>query len=145
VPLADLSRTFKEAGLHFLGQTYLGAKDTENFIKEIAGLDEETRDAVLSIHRSGMIPDQQSGYLMAALGRYRLKIAKFPVVGRTRRQTPIGNKRHDSRVIRRIGRTDQLRNSTAEIGNKPCGAGRTSQGIERVSGRRRGTIAIAAD
>lgn len=68
VPIADLSRVFKEAGLNFLGQLYIGCKDTEKFIKGISGMDEDTRNAILSIHRSGMVPDSQSAYLVAALG-----------------------------------------------------------------------------
>jgi len=78
VPLADLSRMFKDAGLHFLGQTYLGSKDTENFIKDIAGLDEDTRSVVLHIHRSGMITDHQSAYLLAALGSVSSEDCEVP-------------------------------------------------------------------
>ncbi len=78
VPLADLSGAFEEAGLHFLGQTYLGSQDTENFIKDIAGLDENTRNAILHIHRSGMIPDYQTSYVLAALGTVAAEDRSIP-------------------------------------------------------------------
>jgi predicted dehydrogenase/glycosyltransferase involved in cell wall biosynthesis/2-polyprenyl-3-methyl-5-hydroxy-6-metoxy-1,4-benzoquinol methylase len=66
--LIDLSAIFKAAGLHFLGQIFLGESWTEAFIKGFEGLDHSTRNQILTIHRSPLIPKAQKSYLIAALG-----------------------------------------------------------------------------
>lgn len=68
VPLADLSAAFRAAGLQFVGQAVMGGTWTENFIGDLAGLDPALRDEVLAVHRSPVIPDEQRGYLVAAVG-----------------------------------------------------------------------------
>ena len=68
VPLADLSSAFNAAGLHFVGQTFIGQTWTEGFITNLSGLDRATRDQILQIHRSPLISDSQKAYLVAALG-----------------------------------------------------------------------------
>src|SRR5262249_3523816 len=75
VPLLDLSAAFKGAGLHFIGQTFLGDEWTENFIESVGGLGSEARELsnglckeLIEIHRSPLIPRSQKSYLVAALG-----------------------------------------------------------------------------
>jgi len=68
VPLVDLKNVFEEAGLNYLGSTYLGAEWTENFIQAAPGLEPAIREAFLNIHKAGVVPKIQRGYLLAALG-----------------------------------------------------------------------------
>jgi glycosyltransferase involved in cell wall biosynthesis len=68
VPLGDLSPVFTAAGLHYVGQAYLGASWTESFVAGMAGLDENARAQILQVHRSGLVPASQTCYLLAALG-----------------------------------------------------------------------------
>lgn len=68
VPQVDLSAVFEAAGLDFLGHSFLGESWTEGMISGMHGLDEKTRDEILKIHRSQIIPQAEKGYLVAALG-----------------------------------------------------------------------------
>jgi glycosyltransferase involved in cell wall biosynthesis/2-polyprenyl-3-methyl-5-hydroxy-6-metoxy-1,4-benzoquinol methylase len=67
-PMTDLSAVFEAAGLRFLGHWFGGATWSENFIKNLGGIDERTRNEILAIHRSAVIPQRQRAYLVAALG-----------------------------------------------------------------------------
>ncbi len=68
IPQVDLSDVFRIAGLQHVGQAYLGSAWTETFIHGITALPVEVRKEIIAIHRSGLIPAAQSGYLLAALG-----------------------------------------------------------------------------
>lgn len=68
VPVIDLSAVFKEAGLVFIGQKYLGADWTEALIGYIDGIGEDFRRQLLEVHRSPFIPAAQKSYLLAGLG-----------------------------------------------------------------------------
>jgi GT2 family glycosyltransferase/SAM-dependent methyltransferase len=68
VPLANLSAVFREAGLQFCGQMFLGDAWSESFIEEVPGMDPALREQILRIHRSPVIPAEQRSYLVAALG-----------------------------------------------------------------------------
>jgi GT2 family glycosyltransferase/SAM-dependent methyltransferase len=80
VPVTDLSAAFDLAGLKFLGQRVMGKRWTEFFISDLAGMDRNLRDQVLEIHRSPIIPEQQRGYLLAALGSVSSKSVKGPKI-----------------------------------------------------------------
>jgi GT2 family glycosyltransferase/SAM-dependent methyltransferase len=67
-PLSDLAAVFEGAGLRLLGQTYLAAAWTEQFIDSLAGLDPALKDEILAIHRSAILPPASTSYLLAALG-----------------------------------------------------------------------------
>ena len=67
-PLVDLSQAIEAAGMRYLGQRFMGADWTEEFISGQAGIDEETRATILAIHRSKLeIPLAQKAYLVAFL------------------------------------------------------------------------------
>jgi GT2 family glycosyltransferase/2-polyprenyl-3-methyl-5-hydroxy-6-metoxy-1,4-benzoquinol methylase len=68
VPLIDFSQAFAAAGLHFVGQTFMGAQWTEHFITSLVGMGGRLADELLEIHRSPVIAPEQKCYLMAALG-----------------------------------------------------------------------------
>ncbi len=67
VPQTQLADAFHAAGLHYIGQTFVGEGWTEAFIND-CGLDEATREQFLQIHRSPLLPAISKGYLLAALG-----------------------------------------------------------------------------
>jgi GT2 family glycosyltransferase/2-polyprenyl-3-methyl-5-hydroxy-6-metoxy-1,4-benzoquinol methylase/glycosyltransferase involved in cell wall biosynthesis len=67
VPQTELADAFAAAGLHYIGQTYVGANWTESFIRD-CGLDPAAQEQLLEIHRSAVIPAVTKGYLLAALG-----------------------------------------------------------------------------
>ena len=67
VPQTQLADAFHAAGLHYVGQTFVGEGWTEAFIND-CGLDEATREQFLQIHRSPLLPAISKGYLLAALG-----------------------------------------------------------------------------
>ena len=67
-PMGDLSAAFEAAGLTFLGEWFGGGAWSEDFIARLPGLSEELREYVLAVHRSGVIPLREQGYLLAALG-----------------------------------------------------------------------------
>lgn len=75
IPAVALGSVFETAGLHYQGSAYLGTKWTESFISGLEGLSQELQSALLEIHRSGLIPESQTGYLLAGLG----SIAPQPV------------------------------------------------------------------
>ena len=79
VPRVDLSAAFEAAGLRFLGQTYLGIQDTENYINDLDGVDRKIRDLAIDIHRSHLIPQSQSACLLAALGTVEAEPQAVPV------------------------------------------------------------------
>jgi 2-polyprenyl-3-methyl-5-hydroxy-6-metoxy-1,4-benzoquinol methylase len=68
VPLADLSRVFQLAGLKFVGQRFCATKWPEAFFNYLPGLGQPLRETILAVHRSGIVPPPQSGYLVAGLG-----------------------------------------------------------------------------
>ncbi|MBC8332757.1 MAG: glycosyltransferase [Anaerolineae bacterium] len=68
IPVHDLSRVFRAAGLNYLGGAHLGASWTENFITGLDGVAMELKTLLLDVHRSGIIPVSQTGYLLAGLG-----------------------------------------------------------------------------
>jgi len=78
VPLTDLSAVFNAAGLHFLGQMFMGESWTEEFISGLAGLDDRLRRHILEIHRSPLIPRSQRSYLVAALGSVSVEKLEIP-------------------------------------------------------------------
>ena len=67
VPQTQLADAFQAAGLHYIGQTFVGEGWTEAFIND-CGLDDATREQFLRIHRSPLLPAISKGYLLAALG-----------------------------------------------------------------------------
>ncbi len=68
MPLIDLSAAFEAAGLHFLGEAFMGEGWTKNFINSLTGLEPELRDEILAVHRTALIPTAQKNHLLAALG-----------------------------------------------------------------------------
>ncbi|WP_322799223.1 Gfo/Idh/MocA family oxidoreductase [Thermoflexus sp.] len=78
VPLIDLSKIFQAAGLHFIGQTPIGETWTESFINSLDGVDKNTREQILAIHRSPIIPKSQKSYLVAALGSVTPDVFDIP-------------------------------------------------------------------
>ena len=68
VPVIDLMKVFQSAGLHFLGQRFIGEGLAERFVRSLTGLDERLRYLILEIHYSPVIPKSQKSYLVAALG-----------------------------------------------------------------------------
>ena len=67
-PVLDLSQVISQAGLHSIGQSYMGENWTEVPINNISGMDGPLRQIVLSIHRSMLLTAAQKSYLVAALG-----------------------------------------------------------------------------
>ena len=81
VPMVDLSAVFEAAGLHFIGQAYLGASWTEAFIQGLSDLTPVLTKQLLEIHRSKlMIPQEQKAYLIAALGCLTDELGVIPPV-----------------------------------------------------------------
>lgn len=68
IPALQLEKIFKAADLEFLGNTSLGSSWTESFITGLDGISHELENTLLSIHRSGLLPIAQTGYLVAGLG-----------------------------------------------------------------------------
>jgi glycosyltransferase involved in cell wall biosynthesis/SAM-dependent methyltransferase len=69
VPMLDLERAFREAGLTFMGQKLMGQSWTESFLYNLPGMDDELRHTILRIHQSDVsIPEDQKAYLVAGLG-----------------------------------------------------------------------------
>ena len=68
VPMGNLSAAFERAGLNFLGQWHGGSAWSEDFLNQLPGLNDELREHLLAVHRSGIIPERERGYLVAALG-----------------------------------------------------------------------------
>jgi GT2 family glycosyltransferase/2-polyprenyl-3-methyl-5-hydroxy-6-metoxy-1,4-benzoquinol methylase len=68
VPLADFSQAFEAAGLHFVGQTFMGEQWTEHFITSLEGMGGALAEEILGVHRSPLISKEQKCYLLAALG-----------------------------------------------------------------------------
>jgi 2-polyprenyl-3-methyl-5-hydroxy-6-metoxy-1,4-benzoquinol methylase len=66
-PAANLSRFFDAAGLKFLGYRYFGAASTEALISAFFP-EGHLQQEILTIHRSKVIPDDQKGYFVGALG-----------------------------------------------------------------------------
>jgi GT2 family glycosyltransferase/ubiquinone/menaquinone biosynthesis C-methylase UbiE/glycosyltransferase involved in cell wall biosynthesis len=79
VPLIDLSTAYKAAGLHFLGQTFMGEDWTEIFISGLPGMNETLRESILAVHRSPLISMGQKSYLIAALGSV-IEVSEIPAV-----------------------------------------------------------------
>lgn len=67
VPLIDLSDVFQAAGLHTIGQKFMGATWTETFFQYIDGISADFRKDLMTVHRSPFIPAAQKSYLLAAL------------------------------------------------------------------------------
>ncbi|HYO98978.1 MAG TPA: glycosyltransferase [Pyrinomonadaceae bacterium] len=68
VPLADFSQAFEGAGLHVVGQTFMGEQWTEHFITSLEGMGGTLAEEILGVHRSPVISKEQKCYLLAALG-----------------------------------------------------------------------------
>lgn len=68
-PLCDLAESFENAGLEFVGQTFLGADWAEDFIAYTPGLAADLRSILTEAHRTAIIPNASKCYLLAALGR----------------------------------------------------------------------------
>lgn len=73
IPALALGSVFEAAGLQYQGSAYLGTGWTESFITGIDGLSEELQQVLLEVHRSGLLPENQTGYLLAGLGSVREK------------------------------------------------------------------------
>ena len=71
VPATDLSAAFEKAGVSFLGHALLGTHWAEEFVTTLDGIDESLREQIQAVHRSGLIPQAQRAYLLAALGSVR--------------------------------------------------------------------------
>ena len=69
VPQSTLADAFARAGLEYLGERHLGSAWTEYFIDSVDGIDASLRASLVRLHRSGIVPPQASGYLVAAAGR----------------------------------------------------------------------------
>ncbi len=67
VPQESLADAFARAGLAYLGQRPVGAGWTESFIESLVD-DADTRELIVQLHRSAVIPESAKGYLIAALG-----------------------------------------------------------------------------
>jgi len=67
VPVANLSKVFKAAGLTFLGQKFLGHAWTESFIANTPGMDKSLADDIIALHRSKVLLPEHTGYLIAGL------------------------------------------------------------------------------
>ncbi len=67
-PAVDLREAYQAAGLHYLGQTFLGRAWTEDLLDNVVGIDENLRDDLRGIHRSAIVEPAQACYLVAGLG-----------------------------------------------------------------------------
>jgi GT2 family glycosyltransferase/2-polyprenyl-3-methyl-5-hydroxy-6-metoxy-1,4-benzoquinol methylase/glycosyltransferase involved in cell wall biosynthesis len=83
VPQTSLADAFGAAGIDYLGENFLGAAWTESFIENLDGLDAHTRQLLIELHRSPVVPAMNKGYLLAALGRVDQREARLPVRWRT--------------------------------------------------------------
>lgn len=82
VPLQDLSKIFKAAGIKFLGQAFVGETWTEVFIENMSGIQESIKKQILLIHRSPLIPKACKSYLLAGLGIVTEKEVKISEIWR---------------------------------------------------------------
>lgn len=71
VPSGGLAKVFETAGIHFLGEAYLGEAWTESFINELACSDTVLREHILTLHRVPLLAVKTKAYLIAALGSVR--------------------------------------------------------------------------
>ena len=78
VPIIDLSRVFKSAGLELLGQRFMGEEWAGGFVRSLTGLDERLRHHILEVHCSPVIPKSQKSYLVAALGSVTVEEEESP-------------------------------------------------------------------
>jgi 2-polyprenyl-3-methyl-5-hydroxy-6-metoxy-1,4-benzoquinol methylase/glycosyltransferase involved in cell wall biosynthesis len=113
VPVADLSAVFEAAGLHFLGQAFMGVDWTEGFIRGVSGMEPGTVEAALELHRSPLLPDFQKAYLVAALGSLTPETTPAPAVwsrlplGEDRKAAEMGAALADALALR-IGAEGQF-------------------------------------
>lgn len=70
-PQTTLVDAFEAAGLHYVGERYLGSAWSESFIHAQSGIDAETRELLVELHRSPVLPSITKGYLLAAVGSVR--------------------------------------------------------------------------
>jgi len=68
IPSADLVDVFKAAGLRYLGNAFVGSSWTESFITGLEGISPGVCELLLNVHRSGLLPEAQTSYLVAGLG-----------------------------------------------------------------------------
>jgi glycosyltransferase involved in cell wall biosynthesis len=68
MPMSTLAAAFEAAGLRFLGHWHGGEKWSEFFIKDLDGMESRLREELLAVHCSSVIPMENRGYLVAALG-----------------------------------------------------------------------------
>jgi GT2 family glycosyltransferase/SAM-dependent methyltransferase len=71
IPLADLSKAYREAGMTFLGNAFLGSSWTEGFIEAMRGMDPSLMQQILLVHRSNIVPLPQRSFLLGSLGSVR--------------------------------------------------------------------------
>ncbi len=101
-PSADLGGAFRRAGLRLLGYSVLGASWTASFITGLPGIEPELARDLLRVHGSPVIPPDQRGYLVAALG------AVGPAPGPPSRWKPTLNAEDGSAVELRAALADSL-------------------------------------
>lgn len=70
-PQTTLVDAFEAAGLHYVGERYLGAAWSESFIHALSGIDAETRELLVELHKSPVLPSITKGYLLSAVGSVR--------------------------------------------------------------------------
>ena len=69
IPMGSLASVFEAAGLQFHGERYFGEAWTESFITEsLQDLSQATKEELLAVHKSPIVPMAQKAYLIAALG-----------------------------------------------------------------------------
>ena len=68
IPSMGMTEAFKAAGLNYLGSTCAGSSWTESFITGLEGISLDLCELLLKVHRSGMLPEAQTSYLIAVLG-----------------------------------------------------------------------------
>ncbi len=68
IPAVALGSVFEAAGMQYQGSAYIGSGWTESFVTGINGLSEDLQRVLLEVHRSGLLPETQTNYLLAGLG-----------------------------------------------------------------------------
>ncbi|MBC8507448.1 MAG: glycosyltransferase [Anaerolineales bacterium] len=68
IPSMDLAEVFEAAGLHYLGKSHVGSSWTESFITGLEGISPQLSELLLNVHRSGILSESQTSYLVVGLG-----------------------------------------------------------------------------
>jgi len=95
IPQITLQDAFEAAGLNYLGEAFLGEDWTSGFINGHQGIDDRTRDHIIRVHKSGLIPAIHRGYLLAALGSVHAEDT-LPPSGVWQKQTQPNNRALDN-------------------------------------------------